>query len=242
MLEFLSSFSGVLFNTLTVIIGSTVGLFLKKQIPEKLTSSVMVAIGLCTIAIGIGGVIKGENQLVMIISLVLGTIVGALLDIDARLSRLGDKFQKKREKRGTDESNGNFSQGFVTASLLFCVGAMTIVGSMNAGISGDNQMLYTKSVLDLISSSMLAASLGIGVMCAAGFVFVFQGALVAMAMLLGSFLNDFAVNELICAGSVMIIALGLNLTGIAKIKVANLLPALIFVPFICKLFEIVAAF
>ena len=239
MIETLSAFSGVLVNTLTVIIGSTVGLLLKKQIPEKLTNAVMTAIGLCTIAIGVTGVIKGENQLVMIISLVLGAIVGTLIDIDGKLSRLGDKFQNKRAKNGNVNSdNATFSQGFVTASLLFCVGAMTIVGSMNAGISGDNQMLYTKSVLDLISSSMLAASLGFGVFCASGFVLVFQGALVALAMALGSFLNDFAVNELICAGSVMITALGLNLIGVTKIKVANLLPGLVFVPFVCKIMEL----
>ncbi|MBO5291221.1 MAG: DUF554 domain-containing protein [Clostridia bacterium] len=239
MIETLSAFSGVLVNTLTVIIGSTVGLILKKQIPEKLTNAVMTAIGLCTIAIGVTGVIKGENQLVMIISLVFGTIVGTLIDIDGKLSRLGDKFQNKRAKNGNVHSdNATFSQGFVTASLLFCVGAMTIVGSMNAGISGDNQMLYAKSVLDLISSSMLATSLGFGVFCASGFVLVFQGALVALAMALGSFLNDFAVNELICTGSVMITALGLNLIGVTKIKVANLLPGLIFVPFVCKIMEL----
>lgn len=237
MPEILVNFSGVLVNTLTVIIGSSVGLLLKKQIPEKLTGAVMTAIGLCTVAIGITGIIKGENQLVMIISLVLGAIVGTLIDIDGKLSKLGDKLQKKNKKENSE--NSTFSQGFVTASLLFCVGAMTIVGSMNAGISGDNQMLYTKSVLDLISSSMLAASLGIGVMCAAGFVFVFQGALVALSMGLGSFLSDFAVAELICAGSVMITALGLNLLNITKIKVANLLPGLVFVPFVCMIFEMI---
>lgn len=231
-MDILQSFSGVLVNTLTVIIGGTAGLLLKKQIPEKLTSAVMTAIGLCTIAIGIGGIIKGENQLVMIISLVLGTIVGTLVDLDGKLSRLGDKLQRKK-----GEAQGStFSQGFITASLLFCVGAMTIVGSMNAGISGDNEMLYTKSLLDLISATMLSASLGIGVLCSAAFVFVFQGGLVALSMALGSFLSDFAINELICAGSVMITALGLNLIGITKIKVANLLPALIFVPFVCMVF------
>ena len=237
-MEILQSFSGVLVNTLTVIIGSAVGLVFKKAIPERLTNAVMTAIGLCTIAIGVGGIIKGQNQLVMIISLVLGTIVGTLIDLDGKLSELGDKLQKKSNKNNSAENgNSTFSQGFVTASLLFCVGAMTIVGSMNAGISGDNQMLYTKSVLDLISSSMLAASLGFGVMCAAVFVLVFQGALVALSMLLGSFLSDLAVAELICAGSVMITALGLNLIGVTKIKVANLLPGLIFVPFVCLLFN-----
>lgn len=235
MKEILTSFGGVIVNTVAIIVGSSVGLLLKKQIPEKLTGAVMTAIGLCTVAIGITGIIKGENQLVMIVSLVLGVIVGTLLDIDGKLSKLGDKLQKKSKKGNSSEST--FSQGFVTASLLFCVGAMTIVGSMNAGISGDNQMLYTKSVLDLISSSMLAASLGIGVMCAAGFVVVFQGLLVALSMLLGNFLSDFAIAELVCAGSVMITALGLNLLKITKIKVADLLPGLVFVPFVCMIFE-----
>ena len=234
MPDLLNNFSGVLVNVLTVLIGSTVGLLLKKQIPERLTSAVMTAIGLCTVAIGVTGVIKGENQLVMIISLVLGTIVGTLLDIDGKLTKIGDRLQKKK---GENEKS-TFSQGFVTASLLFCVGAMTIVGSMNAGISGDNQMLYTKSVLDLISSTMLGASLGIGVLFSSAFVLVFQGGLVALSMALGSFLNDFAVAELICAGSVVIIALGLNLIGVTKIKVANLLPGLVFVPFVCKIMEL----
>ncbi len=237
MLDLLENFSGVLVNVLTVIVGSTVGLLLKKQIPEKLTNAVMTAIGLCTVAIGVTGIIKGQNQLVMIISLVLGTIIGTLIDIDGKLTKIGDKLQKKSKKGENEKST--FSQGFVTASLLFCVGAMTIVGSMNAGISGDNQMLYTKSVLDLISSTMLGASLGIGVLCSSAFVLVFQGGLVALSMALGSFLNDFAVAELICAGSVMITALGLNLIGITKIKVANLLPGLVLVPFVCKIFEMI---
>lgn len=236
MLDLLQNFSGVLVNVLTVLMGSTLGLLLKKQIPEKLTSAVMTAIGLCTVTIGVTGVIKGQNQLVMIISLVLGTIIGTLIDIDGKLTKIGDKLQKK--SKGGDNEKSTFSQGFVTASLLFCVGAMTIVGSMNAGISGDNQMLYTKSVLDLISSTMLGASLGIGVLFSSAFVLVYQGGLVALSMALGSFLNDFAVAELICAGSVMIIALGLNLIGITKIKVANLLPGLVLVPVVCKIMEL----
>lgn len=237
MLDLLTNFSGVIVNTLTVIVGSSVGMLLKKQIPEKLTDSVMTVLGLCTVAIGIMGIIKGENQLVMIISLVIGTVIGTVIDIDGFLTKIGDRLQKKSAKGENEKST--FSQGFVTASLLFCVGAMTIVGSMNAGISGNNQMLYTKSVLDLISSTMLGASLGIGVLCSSVFVFVFQGGLVLLSMFLGSFLNDFAVAELICAGSVMITALGLNLVGITKIKVANILPGLLLVPFVCKVFEMV---
>ena len=120
-MEILQSFSGVLVNTVTVIIGSGVGLLFKKAIPEKLTNAVMTVIGLCTIAIGIGGIIKGQNQLVMIISLVLGTIVGTLIDIDGRLSKLGDKLQKKRENGNKMHSDSaTFSQGFVTASPFLC--------------------------------------------------------------------------------------------------------------------------
>ncbi len=227
-------FYGVLFNTGTVIVGSLLGFFLKKGIPERLTNAIMTTIGLCTIAIGITGVMKSQNQLVMVISLVLGVMVGTLIDIDGKINSLGDKLNAKL---GTGKENGSsISEGFVTASLLFCVGAMTIVGSINAGISADNEMLYTKALLDLVSSTMLGASLGIGVFFSAAFVLVFQGALVALSMALGSFLSDFAIAEIICEGSVMIIAIGLNLAGITKIKVADMMPALLFVPFVCMIF------
>ena len=241
MPEILMKFSGVFVNTLTVLIGSGIGLLLKKQMPEKLTNGVMCAIGLCTLAIGITGVIKGENQLVMIISMVLGTLVGTLIDIDGKLTKIGDKLQNSRKKKkGDGADTATFSQGFVTASLLFCVGAMTIVGSMNAGVSGDNQMIYTKALLDLVSSSMLAASLGIGVLFSAGFVFVFQGGLVLLSGLIEPYLTVTLQNEMICAGSVMIVALGLNLLKVTKIKVANLLPGLVFVPFVCMIFDLIS--
>lgn len=233
LIDVLLKFSGVFVNTGTVIIGSLLGLLLKKGIPEKLTKAIMTTIGLCTIAIGVTGIIKGENQLVMILSFVVGAAVGTLIDIDKRLNSLGDRLSK-----GKKESS-SFSEGFVTASLLFCVGAMTIVGSMNAGISGDNKMLYTKSVLDLISSSVLAASLGVGVLVSSGFVLLFQGALVALSMALCSFLSDACIAELVCAGSVMIVALGFNLIGVTKIKVANLLPGLLFVPLFVYLFGLI---
>lgn len=226
-------FYGVLVNTGTVIIGSLLGFFLKKGIPDKLTDAIMTTIGLCVTAIGIAGVMEGQNQLIMVISMVLGVITGTLLDIDGRINALGDKLNAKFN---SGKNSPSISEGFVTASLLFCVGALTIVGSINAGISADNEMLYTKALLDLVSSTMLGASLGIGVFFSSAFVLVFQGALVALAMILGSFLSDLAIAEIICEGSVMIIAIGLNLIGITKIKVADMMPALIFVPFVSMLF------
>lgn len=222
---------GVLVNTITVIVGSCVGLLLKKGIPQRLTSAIMLGIGLCTIYIGIDGMMAGENTLVLIVSMVLGALVGTWLDLDGKIQALGDWMERKFN-RSTPESGARISlaQGFVTASLLFCVGSMTIVGSLNAGISGDNEMLFTKSLLDLISASMLAASLGLGVLLSAAFVLVFQGALVLLASVLAPFLTTAAIAELTCCGSVLILALGLNLIGLTKIKVADYLPALVFVP------------
>lgn len=221
---------GVLVNVATVLIGSTVGLLLKKGIPERVSKAVMIAIGLCTLYIGIDGALKGSNTIVLIVSTVFGTIVGTLIDIDGGINKVGLFFQSKFKKQ---DGRTSIAEGFMTASLLFCIGAMTIVGSLNAGLNGDYELLFTKSVLDLISSCMLASSLGIGVMFAAAFVLVFQGGLVLLSGLLQNVLtNPDILNEIICAGSIMIIGVGLNLLGITKIKVANLLPALLFVPLI----------
>ena len=225
---------GVIVNTITVIIGSIIGMLGGKLVPERVNKAVMVAIGLCTVYIGVDGALAGSNTLILIISLVLGTIVGTLIDIDKGINWLGDTMGKRFKSQ-----KGNFAEGFVTASLVFCIGSMTIVGSLKAGIEGDNSMIFTKSLLDLISSSMLASALGVGVLVSAVFVLVFQGALVLLAGLLEPVLNDFAVSELICVGSVMIIGLGLNLIGVTKIKVANMLPALIFAPVICKIYELI---
>ena len=226
---------GVIVNTITVLIGSTVGLICKRAIPERITRAIMLAIGLCTVYIGISGSLEGENALVLILSMVFGTAVGTAIDLDRRITQFGELVNQKFKR-----ANGGVSltEGFVTASLLFCVGEMTIVGSLNAGLRGDNEMLFTKSLLDLISSCMLSVSLGVGVMCAAAFVFVFQGALVLLAQFLAPILSAAAIAEITCAGSLMILALGLNLIGLTKLKVANFLPALIFAPLFTWLFSL----
>jgi len=221
---------GVLVNTATVIIGSLIGLVFNKGIPKKYTDAIMIGIGLCTIYIGISGALKGENILILIISIVIGVAIGTGLDIDRRINTLGEWIGKRFKK--PDGGSVSIAEGFVTASLLFCVGAMTIVGSLNAGLTGDNEMLFTKSLLDLISSAVLSVSLGIGVMFAAAFVFVFQGSIVLLAQFLQPVMTDSVIAEITCAGSLMILALGLNLIGIAKIKVADFLPALIIAPLI----------
>lgn len=227
---------GVIVNVVAVLLGSAIGLLCKKGIPQKIADAIMKGIALCTLYIGISGSLKGENTIVVIVSMALGAAVGTLLDIDGFLNRLGDGL----EKRFSDKTGGgSISRGFLTASLLFCVGSMTIVGSLTAGLSGDYEMLFTKSVLDFISSMMLSVSLGIGVMFAAAFVLVFQGALVLLAGVLAPVLSTAAVNEIICAGSVMIVGLGLNMLGITKLKVADYMPALVFVPIVLWLVSLI---
>jgi len=225
---------GVLINTLTVLAGSTVGLLCKRGIPERLSNAVMLAIGLCSIYIGIAGALEGQNTLVLIISMVLGTAAGTLLDLDGKIGRLGRWVEEKFPRRG--DGQASVAEGFVTACLLFCVGSMTIVGCLNAGLAGDQEMLFTKSTLDLISSMMLSVSLGVGVLLSAAFVLTFQGGLVLLAGFLKPALTSFAIAEMTCAGSVMILALGLNLIGVTKIKVADFLPALLFAPLVCLFF------
>ena len=224
---------GVIVNVLAVILGSAVGMCLKKGIPEKASDAVMKVLGLCTIYIGVDGALGGENTIVLIVSMVVGTIIGSLIDIDDKINKLSLLVERKL---GGKNKKGTVAEGFMTASLLFCVGAMTIVGSLNSGLRGDHTLIYTKSVLDLISSCMLASSLGIGVMFAALFVFVFQGAIVLLAGVLQTVLSDAAIiAEICCAGSLMIIGLGLNVLGITKLKIANMLPAMAVVPLFCWL-------
>ncbi len=224
---------GVLVNTLTVIVGSTIGLLFRKLIPEQWTDFIMKGIALCTLYIGIDGALEGTNTLVTIISIALGALIGAALDLDEKLNRFASGLENRFKKEGS--GGPTIAEGFVTASLLFCIGAMTIVGSLQAGLTGDNTMLYTKATLDFISSLIFAASLGIGVLFAAAFVLVFQGAIVLVAQAVSPFLTDYVVSEMTCAGSILIIALGLNLLGVTNLKVMNFLPA-IFLPIVLCLF------
>lgn len=222
---------GVLVNTLAVIVGSGLGLVFRRGIPEKITRAVMSAIGLCTLYLGFSGALAGRNALITIIALVLGTALGTVLDIDGAINRLGKWAEQaiNRGKPGQLEGSGSIGEGFVTASLLFCVGAMTVVGSLNAGM-GDHSMLFAKSVLDLIAAAMLSVSLGLGVMLSAAFVLVFQGAIALFAGVLKPLLSDSAIAEMTCAGSLLILALGLNLLGITKLKIADMMPAIVLAP------------
>ena len=243
---------GTLLNVLTVIIGSLIGLGIRRLgLAEKLgdkgkrfSDAMFTALGLCVILIGIGGAISGavnsqiisaasalgagelslptERTLVIIVSMVVGVIVGELIDIDKRVNALGNKLEASMKGKG-----GNVAQGFVSASLLFCVGSMTVVGSMNSGISGDHTLLITKSIMDLISSMIFASTMGVGVLFSAAFVLVYQGAITLIASGVGPFLSADVITCITSVGSLLIIALGLNMLSITKIKIMNYLPAML---------------
>ena len=228
---------GVLVNVITVIIGSSLGLIFKKGIPEKISTAAMTGLGACTLYIGISGSLAGENVLILIASIVLGVITGTAINIDNAVNTLAEKAEAKFNKKG---QNVSIAQGLVTATLLFCVGSMTVTGSIQAGITGDNTVLITKATLDLVSSMMLSSSLGVGVLLASVSVLVIQGGLVLFAGLIAPFMSAGAIAEMTCAGSLLIVMLGTNMMGITKIKVADFLPAIIYAPIIYNIVDAVS--
>ncbi len=219
---------GVTVNFLAIITGGSVGSLLKKGIPERLTKMVIYALGLCVIYIGISGAFQGENTLVLVISMALGTIIGELIDIDKHFTKFAERIGNKFQKPG---SESRFADGFVTGTLMFCIGAMAIMGSFDAGLTGDNTTLYTKALLDGISAVAFASAMGIGVAFSAFCVLLYQGALVLLSQYISVFISDYMVAEMTCAGSLLIMMIGINMLDITNIKVMNMLPA-VFMPFI----------
>jgi len=193
----------------------------------------MKALGLCTIFIGIKGVLTGEHTLILIVSMVLGTLIGESLDLDLRISRLGKWVELKFQKDAHE--NLGIAEGFVTATLLFCVGAMAIVGSLQSGLTGDHEMIFTKSVLDFVAAIVFASTKGIGVIFSAVAILIYQGSIVLLASWIAPFLTSEVIYEMTAVGALLIFALGLNILGITKIKVMNLVPA-IFIPILLMLF------
>jgi uncharacterized membrane protein YqgA involved in biofilm formation len=221
---------GTIVNSLAILVGSLLGFLLKGGIPDRINDSIMKGLALCVMVIGISGAIKSENMILVISSIVVGAIIGELIDIDKWLKRLGDFIEDKLQGRG-----GKISEGFVTASLVYCVGAMAIVGSLDSGLKGDHGILFTKAMLDGISSIMFTSTLGIGVALSSVSVFLYQGAITIAASFVQGILTGPVVTEISAVGSLMIMGLGFNMLGLTKIKVANFLPA-IFIPIIYFLF------
>lgn len=219
---------GTIINSLAIVIGGAIGLLFKKGLPGKLSTNIMNGLALCVLYIGVSGSFKSENTLILILSMVIGVMIGESLDLDKRVTQLGDWIEKKVKR---EKDSVSISEGFVTASLLFCVGAMAIVGSIQEGLSGNREMLLTKSMLDGISSIIFSSSLGIGVIFSAGLVLVYQGGITLLASSLAPYLTDSVVNEMTGVGSLLIIGLALNMLKVTNLKIMNYVPA-IFIPII----------
>jgi uncharacterized protein len=215
---------GTIVNAVAILAGSGIGLAAGSRLPERLQRIITTGLGLSTLLIGVQMALKVQNILVVIASMVLGGVAGELLDIEGALERVGEQL-----KSWSRSGSGTFVIGYVTASLVFCVGPMTIVGSLQEGISGNADLLYTKSLLDGAASVAFASSLGIGVSFAAVTVVLLQGTLTLLGAKLAFLLRPEVLSELTATGGLLIVAIGLFLLDIKRLPVANLLPALLSV-------------
>ena len=222
--------TGTIVNTLAIIAGAMIGVIAKKAIPQRMGDLVMSAIPIVVMVLGVQFGIASSNILIVIVSLVVGGIIGEWIDIDRRLDDFGVRIQSRM--KGGDS---NFSAAFVSTTLIYCVGSMAILGSIESGINGNHTILYTKSLMDGISAIFFASTLGAGVIFSGISVFIYQGILTVLAGYIGPYLSPEVVTEMSASGGILLIALSFTILGIKKIKVATLLPA-IFLPVILMLF------
>ena len=218
--------TGTLINILTVLIGSAIGLLIRSKIPENYKLILLQAIGLLTLVIGLQMALRTQEMLIMMSALLLGAITGQLIDINSKI----ELFAEKLKKRFANQNDKYFTEGFITASIIFCVGPMTILGALNDGLKGDYQLLAIKSILDGFTSIALSATFGIGVIFSIITIAIIQGGISSFASYADSFLNDIMIAEMTAVGGILIVAIGFGILNIKKINVANFLPALIYSP------------
>ncbi len=215
---------GTLVNTAAVIGGGIIGLLLKKSMPDRVTTIYFQAIGLFTLAIGASMAIKMEHILIVVSSLAIGSLLGEWWNLEKGAESISNSL-KDRFKIGSEK----FTEGLVTSFLLFCVGSMTIIGTIQEGTGGSPDLLFTKSLMDFFSSILLASAFGMGVIFSAVPLFIFQAALTLLARYAGNFFTDSIILELTSVGGILLIGLGINILGIKKLRVMNMLPALVVV-------------
>lgn len=230
---------GALINALLIIAGSIVGRIFK-NIPESMKSTVLSIIGLAVALLGIKMGFESDNFIIMVVSLVVGTVIGEWLDLDKQMNRLGQWVESLFSKKRTDNNQISIAEGFVTASLIFVVGSMAVIGALDSGLRNDHNVLITKGLIDGFTSIILASTLGIGVLLSAVPVLLYQGIIALFAGVISSFIPDEAlqmfITEMTAVGGVMILAIGLNIAGLTKIKAANLLPGIVVVGIMVAIF------
>lgn len=215
---------GTIINSLAIIIGSIVGVLFQHKFPKKIQLIVFQGLGLSTILIGLQMALKVENVLTLIFSLLIGGIIGESLNLDLQMEKFGNWLKSKVKSK-----DAQFTDGFVAASVLFCVGAMAILGSLDEGIRGDRTVLFTKSILDGFAAIALSASMGIGVAFSAIPIFIYQGAITLLSSYTQNFFTPLMIHQLTAVGGLLIVGISFNLLEIKKIKVTNLLPSLILI-------------
>jgi uncharacterized membrane protein YqgA involved in biofilm formation len=215
---------GTIVNAGAILVGGTIGVLLKKGVNDKLSATLMHAMGLFVIIIGLKGALQLENVLLVIFSLAIGGLLGEWIDVEKWLDGVGKKLESL-----TKNKEGGISKGFVSATLVYCVGSMAIVGSIESGLSGNHGTLFAKSAIDGITAIVFASTLGIGVAFSAFSVFIYQGSITLLAMYMKDILVGPAITDISSVGGLLIMAIGLNMLGITKIKVGNLLPSVILV-------------
>ncbi|MBU3217688.1 DUF554 domain-containing protein [Clostridium estertheticum] len=221
---------GTIVNSLSIIIGGFIGSSFKNKISDTYTETIMKGLGLCVILIGLKGALQVNNILLLIISVTLGTLIGEIIKIEKGIENIGALLESKVS------SQSGIANGFVTASLVFCVGAMSIMGSLESGLSKNYSILYAKSLLDGIFAIIFSSTLGVGVCFSAISVFIYQGIITLTASLMKEFLITSVVSEMSAVGGLLIVAIGANMLDIKRIKVGNMLPA-IFIPLLYYIFK-----
>ena len=217
---------GTIVNALAIIAGGVLGVFLRKGIPDGYKATIMNGLGLSVFIIGLSGALGGEDILLMISSVVIGTIIGEAVKIEYGLERLGLWIENK-----VGAKEGGIAKGFVTASLIFCIGAMAIMGALESGLTGNHEILFAKSLIDGIMAVILASTLGIGVAFSGAAVFLYQGLITITAAFMKPFLIESVITEMSAIGGLLIMAISINVLEIKKIRVGNMLPA-VFIPII----------
>lgn len=218
---------GTIVNSLAIIGGSLLGMLFSRGIPERYKQIIMSGVGLSVMLIGIKSAFKSDELMIVIFSMVIGAAIGEWIRIEDRLEALGRFLERKVSSRSGD--TGSFARGFVTASLVFCVGSMAIVGSLESGLTGNHQTLFAKSVLDGVTSVIFASTMGLGVMFSSFAVFLYQGLITMTAVFMKSFLVAETVNQMTSVGGLLILTIGMNMLKITAIRVGNMIPA-IFLP------------
>jgi len=226
---------GTVINIITVIIGSGLGLLLRNRLSDVYRSIILQGVGILTLVIGIQMALKTSNILILLISVIVGGILGQVIGLEEKLDTLADRIKNKFARK----DDAFFSEGFITASIIFCVGPMTILGSINDGIHGDINLLAIKSVLDGFTALALTTTFGIGVIFSIFTIIVVQGGITFSALLIERFFNDLMINEMTAVGGVLIVGIGFILLDLKKIKVATFLPALAIAPLLVILFGMI---